>query len=334
MSRVKWVDIARGIAIIAVVLFHATITINEAGMAWRWRSISDTVDTFRMPLFFFASGLVSVKLLTQPIGTILVRRVAFFVYLYALWFVLRTWYAQYVHTPEKRSWWGEVERMFTHPHSSLWFLYALAIFAIFTWATRRLPAWVPVLVSLGVSLAFSLGMIDFIPQSWTKTGMYAFFFFAGVHLRELALMFGSRVSTPAGASLLILYAGGAIAWSYTSMPSIPGARIALACVAVAAGIALSARLANYRAFDWLAYLGRNTLPIYLLHVPIIVTVTAALISGEASIPRPWVALVVPAMTIAAIALSIGAYWLTRRIPGIYDAPWNRTTSRKRERVGA
>ncbi|MGX9348907.1 acyltransferase family protein, partial [Microbacterium sp. KNMS] len=58
MSRVKWVDTARGIAIIAVVVFHATLVLAPLGAGSAWARYINLLDTFRMPLFFFASGLV------------------------------------------------------------------------------------------------------------------------------------------------------------------------------------------------------------------------------------------------------------------------------------
>lgn len=326
MSRVQWVDIARGIAIIAVVLFHATITLEEADLAWKWRRISDLVATFRMPLFFFASGLVSAKLLTQPATRIFRTRVAYFVYLYALWVVLRVVIAKFVHTPGNPRGWHEAALMFTHPHSSLWFIYALAIFSTLAWATRRLPAWLPVVGALALSLAFELDLFAFLPDAWTKPGRYIFFFVAGIYLRRIALGIAERITLVPAAVTVAIYAAVACAWVITPLSNVTGARTAIASLAVAAGICLSVLLARHTMFDWLAYLGRNTLPVYLLHGPILVVTTLALIGAEITIPHPWVAGAAPIATAIATTLSLVVYRVTRRVPGLYDAPWNRTTS--------
>ena len=55
-SREVWVDTAKGIAIILVVLFHAIIFTNRVDLAWLWPIPAGILDTFRMPLFFLLAG--------------------------------------------------------------------------------------------------------------------------------------------------------------------------------------------------------------------------------------------------------------------------------------
>lgn len=327
-ERVQWVDVARGLAIIAVVIYHASISLRDAGDAWAWGRIIQTLETFRMPLFFFASGLWSVKILQQPLGIVMRRRVTFFLYLYALWVFLRTAYGQVVHTPQRPRSWDEALLMFVEPHASLWFLYALALFALIVWACRKLPPALPLSVSLVASFLFSSGYFDELGTAWVKTGSYLFFFIAGVYLQQQTLSIARRIRLLPAVGVIALYAVCAVAWVTTPLPGLPGAQLVVSILGVAAGVALSVQLARLRLFDWLGHLGRNTLPIYLVHVFPLVAMAVGLIALDLTLPKLVVVSLVPVASLAAILISLGIYRASRRVPGLFDAPWHRTTSLK------
>ncbi|WP_410603664.1 acyltransferase family protein, partial [Bacillus sp. SIMBA_008] len=68
-NRVTWIDSARGLAIVAVVLFHSALHLRDTNVAGPWPSLVLMLETFRMPTFFFISGLVSANVLTRPTAT-------------------------------------------------------------------------------------------------------------------------------------------------------------------------------------------------------------------------------------------------------------------------
>ena len=60
-SRETWIDVAKGMAIILVVLFHASTFMDEIGLAGSWGRLAVSMDTFRMPLFFFTAGIFAAQ---------------------------------------------------------------------------------------------------------------------------------------------------------------------------------------------------------------------------------------------------------------------------------
>src|SRR5690606_5935605 len=89
-ARETWVDVAKGGAIVLVVLFHAALFLDDVGLAWLWPRAGTALDTFRMPLFFSTAGLFAAKTLALDLRTVLRRRVARLVWVYVLWSLVWT----------------------------------------------------------------------------------------------------------------------------------------------------------------------------------------------------------------------------------------------------
>lgn len=83
--RERWVDIAKGIAIVLVVFYHAVMFTAELGIANPWDRINTALDTFRMPLFFFMSGLMATRAVQLSYSLLFRRRMLRLLYLYVLW---------------------------------------------------------------------------------------------------------------------------------------------------------------------------------------------------------------------------------------------------------
>ncbi|OLT52703.1 hypothetical protein BJF89_04340 [Corynebacterium sp. CNJ-954] len=88
---------------------------------------------------------------------------------------------------------------------------------------------------------------------------------------------------------------------------------------MAMGITAAVLIDRHAPFLKLAWVGKNTLPIYLLHVPLL----GALYSLDLGLPSTAVVAVgVPVLsTVLAVAAALLIWRVTRRIPGIYTAPW-------------
>ncbi len=143
-SRTAWVDVAKGISIVLVVLHH--VVLQAVGHAWApdaAREVSATLGTLRMPLFFFASGIFATRALAGPWDRLLERRVAFFAWLYVLWLAIRyVWFGLLAHGLELGAWPSPLTAVsqLWLPASAMWFLHALALFAVIGRATRAVPA--------------------------------------------------------------------------------------------------------------------------------------------------------------------------------------------------
>lgn len=149
-ERAEWVDIAKAVSIILVVLWHS------AGVDWLPNRLAFFI---RMPLFFCVAGFFAAGAIRSPWERLLKTKVAHFIYLYIVWltlsFLLTTMaYSVYQeHLPDFLSYIRGLYR----PALTLWFLYALAIIFPLAKAFSRLPAYflIPMLVALYVLSATS-----------------------------------------------------------------------------------------------------------------------------------------------------------------------------------
>lgn len=330
--RVGWVDTARGIAIIAVVVYHAALFLTAVGWGGVWLDVMNVLETFRMPLFFFAAGLFSAKILRQSLGELWRKRIALFLYLYVVWSLIRVVFFQFVPfvlpSSNAADWW-EFLTIFIWPNGGLWFIYALALFSLFVWVFRKAPAWVPVSISVIVSIVAGSGLVSIGNTSWTKTATYVAFFVAAVYIRDWALLAAKRLRPWMIGALLVSYPVLAIAITYVPLVrAIPGARFLVSVVGVAFGVALSVALAD--RVKVLSHLGRNTLPIYLIHyLPIAGAAAAVSFLGVDPAAIGEMA-ATPILTLGAITASLWVAHLLRNVHGVFDLPQLRMPSRARE----
>ena len=326
--REGWIDSARGLAIILVVLFHAVINLDLVGLAGPWSRLAYTLDTFRMPLFFFLSGLLAPSLLARPLREVLRTRCLNLIYLYVLWcLLLGTFRALLPHSPPGGV--AAVARALIEPNVYLWFLYTLCLFTLVGWLTRRLPAWLVVGTALIVSAVFAAGLVSTGDIPWDKTFRYWFFFVlasrAAPAVRSVVPWMRPAHVVGAGVAYAVVLGF----FLYVADDRIIFVRPMLGLLAVAAGCGLGVMIARVPAFGFVRHLGTRTLPIYVVHAfPI--TAAAALLTGHdpstSSGHRidwpPGAGLVaVPLLTLAAILLALALDRLiTGRIRGIFDSP--------------
>jgi uncharacterized membrane protein YcfT len=138
-SRVDWVDAAKGICIVLVVTMHATLGVEEAfGRQGFMHWVVAFSKPFRLPDFFLVSGLFLSRVIDRDWRIYADKRVVHFAYFYLLWLVIQSG-VKYGQVSE-----GSVAGFGLHllhslvePYSTLWFVYALAIFSIATKLMRR-----------------------------------------------------------------------------------------------------------------------------------------------------------------------------------------------------
>ncbi|HXV94523.1 MAG TPA: acyltransferase family protein [Pseudonocardia sp.] len=319
-SRVAWVDAAKGLSILLVVAHHCVWFLEASGQApAAVVAVNSALASLRMPLFFLAAGLFVAAPLAAPWRTLLHKRVALFLYLYALWTVLRfTYFATVVPegvdpdgsaNPQVLTW------ALLVPGPSLWFLYALALFAVIGKLVRRAPVWLQLGASGVLSALAGAGVLQWDSFAWTFMARYLFFFLLGCHARQLIerLARSGRLLTVAAAgAACVVAAAGAVA---VDIRAIPGVALLLNVVAVVFGVLFAAWIARHRIGTPLVALGRRTLPIYLVHMFWL----AAVMAGVRHLDLPAAAAyAVPAvMTVVLVVLSL----LTRRLLVKAGAPW-------------
>ena len=331
--REGWIDSARGLAIILVVLFHAVINLDLVGLAGPWSRLAYTLDTFRMPLFFFLSGLLAPSLLARPLREVLRTRCLNLIYLYVLWCLLLGIFRGLLPHPPPDAF-ASLARILVEPNVYLWFLYTLCLFTLVGWLTRPLPAWLVVGAALIVSAVFAAGLVSTGDVPWDKTFRYWFFFVlasrAAPAVRSVVPRMRPVHVVGAGVAYVVVLGF----FLYVADDRILFVRPMLGLLAVAAGCGFGVVIARVPALGFVRHLGTRTLPIYVVHAfPI--TAAAALLTGRHIDWPPGTGLVaVPLLTLVAILLALGLDRLvTGRIRGIFDFPIARWTAKGPTGVG-
>ena len=90
VERVDWVDYAKGICIVMVVMMHSTLGVQEAAGATGFMDyVVAFARPFRMPDFFLISGLFLARVINRDWRTYLDRKVLHFAYFYILWLLIQ-----------------------------------------------------------------------------------------------------------------------------------------------------------------------------------------------------------------------------------------------------
>ncbi len=85
-KRLDWVDAAKGISILLVVMLHSTLGVGSEAGATGFMHYAVTFSApFRMPEFFLISGLFLSYVIGRDWGRFADRRVVHYLYFYVLW---------------------------------------------------------------------------------------------------------------------------------------------------------------------------------------------------------------------------------------------------------
>lgn len=272
-GRRAWVDLAKGLAIVMVVAYHALQLLEAAdvGVAPLGRA-RVPLELYPMPAFFLLAGLMQGRLRTSPWGRVWRRRVLPMLYLLVVWSVVR--FVFFTLVPGVRSdgppasgrdpW--RLLTALVAPDSIYWFLWSLAAVTVLTWLGRRW-ARTSVVVALLVSAVVTSGLLTTGVFAWDRTAAFLAPFVVGVHLGPAVLRVVEAATWPRVA--LLLGATGVVLALLVVVPlsrRVPGA-VLLAQAAVLVGVLGAAVLtARYAWTRPLQDVGRRSLQVYLVHL--------------------------------------------------------------------
>ena len=140
--RLDWVDTAKGICIILVVMMHSTLGIGEAmGGEGFMHAVVAFAKPFRIPDFFLLSGLFLGRVIDRDWRLFADRRIVHFVYFYLLWLAIQSVakYGEVTHGAGPGAFLAHIAEALVEPYSTLWFIYMLAVFSVVTKLLRRVP---------------------------------------------------------------------------------------------------------------------------------------------------------------------------------------------------
>lgn len=324
--REDWVDAAKGMAILLVVLTHAQTELAQVGHHLpAWAVAADTaLGELRMPTFFLVSGLFAARALTDPIRSFARAKVTHFGYLYLLWSAF--WLAALAGRAAASG--HPVGDTLAEPAvgvltaaGRLWYLVALPMFFIAARLMRRLPVAVQLATAAALSVVFATDLITIPAWGPDRMAQYLVWFLLGCHLSGVIRMWVPRARCWVPVVLVAAWVAGAAVLGASAL-----AAVTLPLLAVPAAVTAAARAPRWLGRP-LARLGAHTLPVYVLHsaaLAIIVTAlgTAVPALAAASGTAAEVAIVaaLPVITAAAVALALGVWWGLRRWPWLFRLP--------------
>lgn len=322
-GREPWIDLARGVCVLLVVLYHVVLWHLPQLAAPRlrpatWDHLNDVVGGIRMPLLLMLSGMLAQGKVSR--GRAAVRGAVANLWLYAVWLVVfaLVYALAPLPTPQSVALGTDLARQLVLPGTPLWYVFALACYLLLMWAVRPLPTWL-VLVALAVpTLLLHPG-----DRMWMKVPVLTVYFAIGV---RLAAPLREAVRRRAWALVLLgvaLYVTGGVMtrvagtdWTALQASFLVGN---LGKGAAALGLAwYAAHLGPLAGAG--AWLGRHTLTVYVLH-PLLLGAVMAVVARTGALDgllgrTGGLALLWPAvLTVAVTALALALEPVLRRLSG-------------------
>jgi uncharacterized membrane protein YcfT len=306
-ARIDWVDYAKGISIILVVMMHSTLSSEEALGAAGWmHPVVEFAKPFRIPAFFLIAGLFAARGIDADWRTFLDRKILHFAYFYVLWLTIQFAFRGPVYVAQD----GALEALriyltaFIDPFGTLWFIYLLPVFFLAARLTRGFPP-------LMVLIAAALLQTAHIETGWTLIDEFAarfVFFYSGFLFGRFILSHAEWFRARPLVSVLALAAWAIVtaACVRAGLATLPVVSLALGYAGAAAVIAVSVLLARFDVLGFIRYCGQNSIVIYLaFFLPMAVTRIALAKTGIITDPGTVAFLV----TSAAVTAPLVLHWL-------------------------
>ena len=326
-ARIDWVDYAKGICIVMVVMMHSVLGVEAAaGQTGFMHALVAFAKPFRMPDFFLISGLFLSVVIARDWRSYLDRKVVHFAYFYLLWVTIQFGFKAPSFAAETG--WTHVGVMylesFIEPFGTLWFIYLLPVFFVVAKATRKMP---PLLI-WGVAALLETARVA---TGWTVIDEFAarfVYFYSGYLFADyvFALSDGARARPGlalAGLAGWVLLNGGLVVSGFSEWPLIS---LMLGLSGAGAIVTLGTLLARARRLNVLRFCGEHSIVIYLaFFLPMAATRTLLLKAGAIS-DIGTISLLVTiagvggALALWRIALRLGANFLFERPAMFWIAP--------------
>jgi uncharacterized membrane protein YcfT len=298
--RVDWVDVAKGICIVLVVMMHSTLGVEKAaGAEGFMHYVVAFARPFRMPDFFLISGLFLALVIDRDWRLYLDRKVVHFAYFYVLWLLIQGAFKWPGIGLEEG--FGAVVHQFLisliDPFGTLWFIYLLPIFFVFAKLVRRAP---PLLVLAFAALLESLKVQTgwMVPDEFCARLFYVMLgWYAAPYIFRLADLARDHTALAlAGLAAWALINGAAVFGGVAEWPIVS---LALGTAGAMAIVAVAALIAGGRVAEPLRYAGERSIVVYLaFFLPMVVTRLVLLKTGVIT-DIGWIALIVTVVGVVA-----------------------------------
>lgn len=315
-TRDQSIDVARGIAIVAIVLGHV-----ERGLASASLLPYDTALTldrllylFHLATFAYLSGLF-VRRAVERDGArrMLARRVTLFVWLYLLWTLIqgtvRVAASSVANTPVT---FGDIARIWI-PEGQLWFLPWLVGVTVVVVATKPWRSSIRSAVVLALAVGLSLAVWGYDPlYAFTRGWALLLPFAIGCLVTSARHANASRRLT----LVIAVAATGGLVWGWVGLETLAATPTTggdgrtvetvvlgvVGCLAgTAATLALAALIARTPLAGVVALVGRRSLEIFLAHI--VVASGTRIVLVQTGVADPWMHLILG--TLLGVAVPVG-----------------------------
>ena len=326
-ARVDWVDYAKGICIVMVVMMHSVLGVEAAaGQAGFMHVLVAFAKPFRMPDFFLISGLFLPLVIDRDWRTYLDRKVVHFAYFYLLWVTIQFGFKAPAFAAETS--WSHVGYLylesFIEPFGTLWFIYLLPVFFVVIKLSRGLPPlliWTIAAVLEGAHVATTWTVIDEFCARFV-------YIYSGYLFADSVFALSDRARAHPYAALVALAAwtaldGGLV---YAGVSEWPVISLVLGLAGACAIVTIGTLLARAQRLNGLRFCGEHSIVIYLaFFLPMAATRTLLLKTGAIGDIGTvslivTVAGVLGALAIWRAALALNADFLFERPDALWIAP--------------
>ncbi len=278
-DRLSWVDSAKGISIILVVMMYSVFNVGQdAEGVGLFHYVIGFATPFRMPEFFLISGLFLDQVLARNWKAYADRRVVHYLYFYALWAVIHIVLKVGIMSADPMTAANDLLWAIVEPYGVLWFIYLLAAFSLVSklFHDMRAPRW------FVLALGAMLQMLPVHTGSYLIDQFAEFFvyFYAGYVFAPWIFRIVDWAMRHIGVTLaaLFLYAAinAALVFSpgYAVLPehiqmgyaALPGLHLALALIGSLALCVTAGLVAKLPFMGWLRWLGERSIVVYLVFV--------------------------------------------------------------------
>ena len=263
-TRVAWVDYAKGICIVLVVMMHSTLGAEAAAGETSWMgAFVAFASPFRIPAFFLISGLFLFRVIDRDWRTYLDRKVLHFAYFYVLWVAIQFVFKAPGLAAEI-GWAGVAHSYvlsFVDPFGVLWFIYLLPVFFVVTKLTHEAPR-------IAVWLAAASLQVADVHTGWLVVDEFCarfVYFYSGYALAPYVLSFAeyalaNRLASGAFLGAWAVFEAVMVFGGYADLPL---AGLGLGLLGALAIVTASALLSTHDFARPLRYAGGNSIVIYL-----------------------------------------------------------------------
>lgn len=311
-ERLPELDIARGAAVLLVVVMHASLLFPASVFFEQFNMVAAGL---RMPLLMVVTGYLFMT--TRKLG----RRLIQFAWVFVVW-TLITVAAQNIHQP------GVIAdlylREFIVPTSALWFVWSAGLMGLSLIALRHVHTGIVLAVTAGLTMLNEAGLLDIRLYTLEHCVGNAFFFYVGAYhgasILRLAkekwrtiLLWGPVVMLALRG--LDYWAVQSVGWQVIGIPE----RI----VAILFAITLARWLA-LKAGAILApivWVGRNTMPIFVAHSLFVFPAAALFVAvqPEIAIVLLTISTVGASLLLHRLVLGCGLNWIYAAPDAIFQA---------------